>query len=107
VVQEGDRRCKKSTLNDLVHLTPLRMPLMNPPLNTLIKLSPATKCTHYALFSAIQSNPRTAVYIVVVVIGILIIATIVTLTGITDRLSFFPFQWRKEGGGGVLSCACM
>jgi hypothetical protein len=31
VVQEGGRRCKKSTLNDLVHLTPLRMPLMNPP----------------------------------------------------------------------------
>jgi hypothetical protein len=30
VVQEGDRRCKKSTLNDLVHLTPLRIPLMNP-----------------------------------------------------------------------------
>jgi hypothetical protein len=23
VVQEGGRRCKKSTLNDLVHLTPL------------------------------------------------------------------------------------
>ncbi len=32
VVQEGRRRCKKSTLNDLVHLTPLRIPLMNPPL---------------------------------------------------------------------------
>jgi hypothetical protein len=31
VVQEGDRRCKKSTLNDLVHLTPRRIPLMNPP----------------------------------------------------------------------------
>jgi hypothetical protein len=30
-VQEGGRRCKKSTLNDLVHLTPLRIPLMNPP----------------------------------------------------------------------------
>jgi hypothetical protein len=30
VVQEGDRRCKKSTLNDLVYLTPLRIPLMNP-----------------------------------------------------------------------------
>ena len=27
MVQEGDRRCKKSTLNDLVHLTPLRIPL--------------------------------------------------------------------------------
>jgi hypothetical protein len=31
VVQEGGRRCKKSTLNDLVHLTPLRIPSMNPP----------------------------------------------------------------------------
>jgi hypothetical protein len=31
VVQEGSHRCKKSTLNDLVHLTPLRIPLMNPP----------------------------------------------------------------------------
>jgi hypothetical protein len=30
VVQEGGRRCKKSILNDLVHLTPLRIPLMNP-----------------------------------------------------------------------------
>jgi hypothetical protein len=35
VVQEGDRRCKKSTLNDLVHLTPLRIPLMNPPISSL------------------------------------------------------------------------
>jgi hypothetical protein len=32
VVQEGGRRCKESTLDDLVHLTPLRIPLMNPPL---------------------------------------------------------------------------
>jgi hypothetical protein len=32
VVHEGGRRCKKSTLNDLVHLTPLRIPLMNPPI---------------------------------------------------------------------------
>ncbi len=31
VVQEGGRRCKKSTLNDLVHMTPLGIPLMNPP----------------------------------------------------------------------------
>ncbi len=30
VVKEGDRRCKKSTLNDLAYLTPLRVPLMNP-----------------------------------------------------------------------------
>ena len=32
VVQEGGRWCKKSTLYDLVHLTPLRIPLMNPPI---------------------------------------------------------------------------
>ncbi len=32
VVQEGGCRCKKSTLNDLVHLIPLRIPLMNTPL---------------------------------------------------------------------------
>jgi hypothetical protein len=31
VVQEGGRRCKKSTLNDLVHLSPQRIPFMNPP----------------------------------------------------------------------------
>ncbi len=30
VVHEGDRRCKKSTLNDLAYLTPIRIPLMNP-----------------------------------------------------------------------------
>ncbi len=30
VVQERDRRCKKSTLTDLAYLTPLRIPLMNP-----------------------------------------------------------------------------
>jgi hypothetical protein len=44
VVQEGGRRCKKSTLNDLVlvHLTPLRIPLMNPPL-----LSSATGDSKY------------------------------------------------------------
>jgi hypothetical protein len=30
VVQEEGRRCQKSTLNDLVHLTPLRIPLINP-----------------------------------------------------------------------------
>jgi hypothetical protein len=36
VVQEGGRRCKKSTLNDLVHLTPLRIPLMNPPIGGIV-----------------------------------------------------------------------
>jgi len=30
VVQEGGRRCKEYSY-DLVHLTPLRIPLMNPP----------------------------------------------------------------------------
>ncbi len=38
VVQEGDRRCKKSTLNDLAYLTPLRIPLMNPALHSPVKL---------------------------------------------------------------------
>ncbi len=38
VVQEGGRRCKKSTLNDLVHLTPIRIPLMNPPVVLLVCL---------------------------------------------------------------------
>jgi hypothetical protein len=38
VVQEGGRRCKKITLNDLVHLTPLRIPLMNPPLVSCINI---------------------------------------------------------------------
>jgi hypothetical protein len=41
VVQEGGRRCKKSTLNDLVHLTSLRIPLMNPP--TVCAVSCQTK----------------------------------------------------------------
>jgi hypothetical protein len=31
VVQEGGHRSKKSILNDLVNMTPLRIPLMNPP----------------------------------------------------------------------------
>jgi hypothetical protein len=37
VVQEGDRRCKKSTLNDLAYLTPLRIPLMNPVFDSTTK----------------------------------------------------------------------
>jgi hypothetical protein len=37
VVQEGGRRCKKITLNNLVHLIPLRIPLMNPPYVCFIK----------------------------------------------------------------------
>jgi hypothetical protein len=40
VVQEGDRRCKKSTLNDLAYLTPLRIPLMNPVIMYKIYISP-------------------------------------------------------------------
>jgi hypothetical protein len=43
VVQEGGRRCKKSTLNDLVNLTPLRIPLMNPPLHYLAQVARAEK----------------------------------------------------------------
>jgi hypothetical protein len=38
VLQEGGRRCKKSTLNDLVHLTPLRIPLMNPPIESSVAM---------------------------------------------------------------------
>jgi hypothetical protein len=34
VVQEGDRRCKKSTLSDVAYLTPLRIPVMNPVIHT-------------------------------------------------------------------------
>jgi hypothetical protein len=39
VVQEGDRRCEKSTLNDLAYLTPLRIPLMNPVLVSVLDCS--------------------------------------------------------------------
>ncbi len=39
VVQEGDRRCKKSTLNDLAYLTPLRIPLMNPVIVLILRSS--------------------------------------------------------------------
>ncbi len=53
VVQEGDRRCKKSTLNDLAYLTPLRIPLMNP---VLI----ANRKTH-KIFLPITSNNSASV----------------------------------------------
>ncbi len=43
VVQEGGRRCKKSTLNDLVHLTPLRIPLMNQPYGCMATGRPLSK----------------------------------------------------------------
>jgi hypothetical protein len=47
VVQEGGRRCKKSTLNDLVHLTPLGIPLMNPPLVSIMThLPPPPPSSH-------------------------------------------------------------
>jgi hypothetical protein len=48
VVQEGGRRCKKSTLNDLVHLTPLRIPLMNPPIDCLHACS-AVNCSNSSI----------------------------------------------------------
>jgi hypothetical protein len=51
VVQEGGRRCKKSTLNDLVHLTPLRIPLMNPPLGCLSRLCTDTTFGGHAVTS--------------------------------------------------------
>ena len=38
VVHEGDRRCKKSTLNDLAYLTPLRIPLMNPVIQEICRV---------------------------------------------------------------------
>ena len=40
VVQEGDRRCKKSTLNDLAYLPPLRIPLMNPVIQYNVQCTP-------------------------------------------------------------------
>jgi hypothetical protein len=39
VVQEGGRRCKKSTLNDLVHLTPPKNTFNEPANDFLPKLS--------------------------------------------------------------------
>jgi hypothetical protein len=45
VVQEGGRRCKKSTLNDLVHLTPLRIPLMNPPSGSVCSKGCVQQCS--------------------------------------------------------------
>ncbi len=56
VVQEGGRRCKKSTLNDLVHLTPLRIPLMNPPLvhgaNSIEKPTFRVRCLYSSFVQA-------------------------------------------------------
>jgi hypothetical protein len=63
VVHEGGRRCKKSSLNDLVHLTPLRIPLMNPPTNpvsSLVKICTLwrTTCCRYA--ADVQARMRAA-----------------------------------------------
>jgi hypothetical protein len=56
VVQEGGRRCKKSTLNDLVHLTPLRIPLMNPPLGFGLSIVPVWKMTP-AMAAGFRTSP--------------------------------------------------
>jgi hypothetical protein len=62
VVQEGGRRCKKSTLNDLVHPTPLRIPLMNPP---MIEINiHHTVCKLQRSFFFNVSKPRSAQWIV-------------------------------------------
>jgi hypothetical protein len=65
VVQEGGRRCKKSTLNDLVHLTPLRIPLMNPLYGCLeiflkkkITLLTVTVLFLFTFFNLILDAPR-------------------------------------------------
>jgi hypothetical protein len=57
VVQEGDRRCKKSTLNDLAYLTPLRIPLMNPAyVSTETQLVPPSLLTYRIVsFEALSS----------------------------------------------------
>ncbi len=39
VVQGGDRRCKKSTLNDLAYLTPLRIMVGSLKMNTTLEYS--------------------------------------------------------------------
>ncbi len=43
VVHEKNRLCKKSILNDLEPLTPLRIPLMNPP---ILSLNPLNRVAH-------------------------------------------------------------
>jgi hypothetical protein len=59
-VQEGGRRCKKSTLNDLAHLTSLRIPLMNPPYGVMkyyifiIFVLNILKCFSLEYFSALD-----------------------------------------------------
>jgi hypothetical protein len=57
VVQEGGRRCKKSTLNDLVHMTPLRIPLMNPP-NQFVHLH-QRRAHHCFIYTILVTFDRT------------------------------------------------
>jgi hypothetical protein len=56
VVQEGGRRCKKSTFNDLVHLTPLRIPLMNPPIVQKICRGFMTQYLHIVQFKGTHKH---------------------------------------------------
>jgi hypothetical protein len=51
VVQEGDRRCKKSTLNDLAYLTPLRIPLMNPVLDSTPNVTGLGLCCVFTVYT--------------------------------------------------------
>ena len=57
VVQKGGRRCKKSTLNNLVHLTPLRIPLMNPPIHRVYSTQVLTILTEQKLKQEWQNRP--------------------------------------------------
>jgi hypothetical protein len=56
VVHEGGRRCKESTLNDLVHLTPSRIPLMNPPYVHFGELSRTPNFVHH--YPGIQDGSK-------------------------------------------------
>jgi hypothetical protein len=58
VVQEGDRRCKKSTLNDLAYLTPLRIPLMNPVLLRIRAEQLNTNQLRERVLECVSSYPR-------------------------------------------------
>jgi hypothetical protein len=67
VVQEGGRRCKKSTLNDLVHLTPLRIPLMNPPILYVHTVEHwAGKAARLASWRKTENDPAGRVLLVIV-----------------------------------------
>jgi hypothetical protein len=54
VVQEGDRRCKKSTLNDLAYLTPLRIPLMNPVFIYVLSMSALRRRNSYLEYNVLR-----------------------------------------------------